>query len=488
MTEQFQFTDKLKRNLFIMMGIGLVGLVLAFLVYGENNHSRFWSNVLVNAYYFTGISLFGMFFVCANQLGYSGWITLIKRIMLSLSGFLLIGGPLLLLICALTWVGGHNLYDHWTHMLHAKHMPENFTTKAIFLNLPFWSGRIVLYVVLWILFSKLLTKFFGREDLADPKVYKKSKLLAAAYIVVFAVTESFVSWDMIMSIDPHWYSTLFGWYNFASYGCAGFAFTILLIIYLKSKGHLNQVNENHIQDLGKFLFGFSIFWTYLWFSQFMLQWYANIPEDTIYWTKRFGAGFKFTIFLALAINFLLPLLVLMTRGAKRNFKVLCFAAVVIIFGHYVDFYNMVMLEPNTPVSAHHEAGAEHHASNKSIEQILYAENKAVVAEHKEEAVVADSKATEETAHAEPATEATHAAAEGHKTEGHEVAAAHGEHAAGHGEEHEAVKNYANLGLVELMIFTGFIGAFLFMFFLELAKRPLVPENDPYLQESIKHQI
>ncbi len=485
MTEQFQFTDKLKRNLGIMMLVGAVGLVLAFLCYTDNNHSRFWSNVLVNAYYFTGISLFGMFFVCANQLGYSGWITLIKRIMLSLSGFLVIGGPLLLLICALTWVGGHNLYDHWTHMLHAKHMPENFTTKAIFLNLPFWSGRIVLYVVLWILFSKLLTKFFGREDLADPKVYKKSKLLAAAYIVVFAVTESFVSWDMIMSIDPHWYSTLFGWYNFASYGCAGFAFTILLIIFLKSKGHLNQVNENHIHDLGKFLFGFSVFWTYLWFSQFMLQWYANIPEDTIYWTKRFGAGFKFTIFLALAINFLLPLLVLMTRGAKRNFKVLSFAAVVIIFGHYVDFYNMVMLEPNTPVSAHHEGG-EHHAANKSIEQILYAENHAAATEHKEEAVVADSKPTELESHA-AATHSTEEASHTTSAEGHAVDAAHAAHPSGHAEE-EKVLSYASLGLVELMIFTGFIGAFLFMFFLELAKRPLVPANDPYLQESIKHQI
>lgn len=469
MTETFQFTDKLKRNLFIAIGLGVVGLVLAFVLYPQNHHSRFWTNLLVNAYYFTGIGLFGLFFVAANQLGYGGWITLIKRVMMSLSGFLIIGAPILLLIALLTWGGVHNIYDHWLHVIqHPEHISEKMTTKAVYLSLPFWTARIVIYVVLWILFARIFNKFFER-DLTVMRNYKLSKLLAAAWIVVFAVSESAVSWDMIMSIDPHWYSTLFGWYNFASYGCAAFAFSILLIIYLKSQGYLAQVTENHIHDLGKFLFGFSVFWTYLWFSQFMLQWYANIPEDTMYWVKRFDTGFKITIFLALGINFLLPLLVLMKRGSKRNFRTVAFAAVMIIIGHQIDFCNMVMYEPNV-AAAHGEHGGGHHSSVRALSSVLYAENATVVKETESKVPTATD------AHAEPAHETT------------SEAAAHAE--SGHHEAHETtnVKSYAGLGLVEILIFVGFAGAFLFMFFNELSKRPLINEKDPYFTESVKHQI
>ncbi len=477
MTETFQFGDKLKKNLLIAIALGFVGLVLAFFLYPQNNHSRFWTNILVNAYYFTGIGIFGIFFVAANQLGYGGWITLVRRVILSLSGFVIIGGPILLLIVAFTWFGGHNIYDHWVHILHNPELiTEKMTTKAVYLSLPFWTARIVIYVVLWIVFGRLFSKFLDK-DLSVKRNYKISKLLAAVWIVVFAVSESAISWDMIMSIDPHWYSTLFGWYNFASYGCAGFAFAILLTIYLKSQGYLAQVNENHIHDLGKFLFGFSVFWTYLWFSQFMLQWYANIPEDTIYWAKRFDTGFKISVFVALGINFLLPLLLIMTRGAKRNYRTIGFVAVMLIIGHHVDFCNMVMFEPNV-AAAHGGHGGGHHAALNSESTVLYAENKEVV---KEEAHAVATDATE--------THATETKAEEH---GH-AAAAHGKHDAHakHGDEHghgEEVKSYAGFGLVEILIFIGFTGAFLFMFFHELAKHPLLNEKDPYFQESVKHSI
>ncbi len=473
MTETFQFGDKLKKNLFIAMGLGLVGLVLAFVLYPQNHHSRFWTNLLVNAYYFTGIGLFGLFFVAANQLGYGGWIALVRRVIMSLSGFIIIGAPILLLIALLTWGGVHNIYDHWLHVVqHPESISEKMTTKAVYLSLPFWTARIVIYVVLWVVFSRLFSKYFDK-DLSDKRTYKISKLLAAAWIVIFAVSESAVSWDMIMSIDPHWYSTLFGWYNFASYGCAGFAFAILLTIYLKSNGYLAQVNENHIHDLGKFLFGFSVFWTYLWFSQFMLQWYANIPEDTMYWVKRFGTGFKATIFLALAINFLLPLLVLMKRGSKRNFRTISFAAVMVIIGHQIDFCNMVMFEPNVP-AAHGEHGAGHHALAADNATVLYAENTEAA---KEEVAATATDATE--THAEEAHSHDVHAATAHAKD------SHGHDAHGHAEE---VVSYASLGLVEILIFIGFAGAFLFMFFTELSKHPLVNDKDPYFQESVKHNI
>jgi hypothetical protein len=200
----------------------------------------------------------------------------------------------------------------------------------------------------------------------------------------------------------------------------------------------------------------------------MLQWYANVPEDTAYWVKRFDTGFKATIFLTLIINFLLPLLVLMKRGSKRNFKTVSFAAAMVIIGHHIDFCNMVMYEPNAPA-----VHGEHHAEVSAVPRALYAENQAT--DHEHSTPVSDAAHKKETS--QP-SHATHGA-------GHSAAAeAHAEH----GHSTAAVRSYAGFGLVEILIFIGFAGAFLFMFFSELAKHPLVNENDPYYLESVKHNI
>lgn len=472
MTDNFEFTDKLKKNLFIMMGIGLLGLVYVFLLYPENNHARLWSNILANTYYFTGIGLFGMFAVAAGTLAYGGWHILVKRIFLSLSGFLRVGGFILAGIVVLGLLNVHTLYDGVKHILHEPTVTPNHTTKVIFFAPVFWISRVFVYAGLWLGFSWYMNKFFARTDQTDPKVYKQSKLLAAAFIVMFALTESAASWDLIMSLDPHWYSTLFGWYNFASYGCAAWAMTILLVIYLKSLGYLPKVNENHVHDLGKLLFGFSIFWTYLWFDQFMLQWYANIPEETSFWVKRFGHGyFKFTIFLALIVNFVFPLVFLIKRGNKRNFKIIGFGSALLIFGHYVDFFNYTFVEPNW----NHELEHKHHTKVETEKVVLYAANE----EHHAVGTTTDATPAHENT-AAVVTEVKHEEAK-HEGEanGHE-AATEGEHG-GHGEA-EVVANYASINIGEVLVFIGFLGAFLFLFFRNLAKRPITPENDPYLKE------
>lgn len=467
MTERFEFTDNIKKTLYILIGVGVVGALLSFFVHPENHHSRFWSSILINTYFFTGIGIFGIFFIAANTLGYSGWISVVKRVFLSLSGFIIAGAAFTALIIVGTFLGWHNLYEHWFNE-HHRHALDS--AKQIFLNPTFWLSRIVVYFLFWIFLGDRVVKAFSSPTMNDPKEYKRSKLWAAAWILVFAVTESFVSWDMVMSTDPHWYSTLFGWYNFASYGCAGFAFTILLVLFLKSKGYLAQVNENHIHDIGKYLFTFSIFWTYLWFSQFMLQWYGNVPEDTIYWTKRFDIPlFKVTIFLSLILNFVFPLFVILKRGSKRNFKVIATASVVIIFGHYLDFYNMVAFEPNVPMKEHHEEA--HHASAVKADYTLLAENHEEAVEHKTEQAATDAHA--EATHAVPAEAAAHDA---------HAATTHGEH----GED--AVKSYAGIGICELAILAGFIGIFLFLFFNRLSKEPLINESDPYLKESLRHHV
>jgi len=469
MKETFEFTAQLKKTLFYMMGAGVLGLALIFLLYPHNSHARFWSNILANTYYFTGIGIFGMFVVSAGQIAYGGWQTLEKRIFLSLSAFARVGGFILAAVIILGLLGVHTLYDHVNHIIHlgAVKPDSEYTTKIVFFAPVFWVGRVLVYASLWFIFSVVLNNFFARTDQTDPKVYKRSKLLCAAFIVVFALTESAISWDAIMSLDTGWYSTLFGWYNFASYGCGAWAMTILIVIFLKSKGYLERVNENHVHDLGKLLFGFSIFWSYLWFDQFMLQWFANIPEETGFWVKRFGTGyFTFTIFLTLAINFAFPLLVLMTRGAKRNFKVVGFAAAMLILGHYIDFFNYTFVESGwnkEVVKEQNEA-----ALKKTENAVLFAK-----LESKGEGV-ASEQAAEKKMEAAPA--------EGKKIEKAEAGKAEGE------EEEKPSSNLSGIGIGELLVFTGFLGIFLFMFFNNLSKRPIIPENDPYLKENEKLEV
>lgn len=517
MVEKFEFDGKLKKNLFIMMGVGLLGLIWAFFANGvHDNHSRFWSNILLNTYYFTGMGIFGIFFVSANQLGYSGWITLVKRVYMSLSGFVVIGAVFALIIIGGVWGNYHNLYAHWSLAENMKELPN---VKQAFFNKGFWTARVVIYFTLWILVGKAVISAINAKNIGDQKVYKRSKLMAALWIVIFAVSESFVSWDMVMSQDPHWYSTLFGWYNFASYGCGGFAMAILLVIFLKSRGYLQQVNENHIHDMGKYMFAFSIFWTYLWFSQFMLQWYANIPEDTNYWVKRFDVPlFKVTIFLSLTINFLAPLLLFIKRGAKRNLKVAAFIAILVIFGHYVDFFNMTMFEPNL-IPAGTEAcctkgegkeGEKKEAAAESTATVLYAQadagtakgtvGKTVVTPEKgsTDANTAEGQSSNESA-AQTEGEAKETKAEEGKGETKACCAGMGkgeckEHMAEckEGKEGEeaccGLQTKASLGLPELLTFVGFLGMFLYMFFNEFSKDSTFNENDPYLKESLRHHV
>lgn len=485
MSNTFTFGSSLKKWVLGLAVIGLVlGVILGFFFDETSHHSRLWANLLLNTYYFAGIAVTGVFFIAAHQLGYGGWHTVFKKVPIAMGRFLYVAFFLFLIIVAGMWISPEGLYSHWAD---PHHRDSIVLGKAPFLTRKAYTLGVVVFFGLWALFAYILSKKFVL--IRNWKEYSSAKKISAGFLLVFGVSSSILSWWVIMSLDPHWYSTLFGWYNLASYFCAGFAMMILLLIGLKKMGHLPSVTEDHIHDVAKFMFGFSVFWTYLMFSQFLLIWYANIPEATVWFNKRFDIPmFKTIFFLALAINFFLPILAILKRDAKRNFWTVGFVSIMLIFGHYLDFYHMVMVEPMA--AGHHgEAHGDDHAddhsedhANLSAENILYAE---LVADNHEEGA--------HEVHAEEAHDEEHGlmtdshAEESHAEEAHGVVAGaddHGHDAHGEGE----VLTHAKLGLVELLFFLGFLGMFLFMTFTGLDGEDLESVEDPFLEESKNHHV
>jgi len=222
------------------------------------------------------------------------------------------------------------------------HYDEIIAGKSGYLNKPFFFARALVYLLGWIFFTWFFRKRSLAEDLQGDEVKHKKNMNAAGwFLVFFAVTSSTMAWDWVMSVDPHWFSTLFGWYVFAGMFVTGLTMITLISIHLKRNGYFQHINENHFQDLGKFMFGISVFWTYLWTSQFLLIWYANIPEEVTYFQDRWE-NYKVLWVANLVINFIFPFLVLMSRDAKRNTSFLVVAGVAIICGHWLDVFLMIM--------------------------------------------------------------------------------------------------------------------------------------------------
>ena len=309
---------------------------------------RLLANLWLNNVFFVGISVVGVFFFALQYVAKAGWSVIIQRVPEAFGYWLPVGGGLMLLLFL---VGGHDLF-HWTHeILYQKtladgtpnpHYDPIIAGKSAFLNTPFYLIRMAVFLVGWYLFFRALRRHSLRED-AEGGLghWGRMRTLSTIFVVFFAVTSSVAAWDWLLSIDTHWFSTMFGWYVFASWFAGGLALITYLVIYLKEKGYLPQVSADHLHDLGKYVFAFSIFWTYIWFSQYLLIYYANIPEEAVYFAERMHTGYASLFYVNLIANFFFPFLFLMTRDAKRYVIFLKIACVVVFLGHWLDVYLMV---------------------------------------------------------------------------------------------------------------------------------------------------
>jgi hypothetical protein len=299
-----------------------------------------WAALYVAAFFFFMISLGVLAFYAIQRAAQAGWSPVLYRVMEGITAYLLPGGIIVIAILALSGMHLNHLFI-WMDPEVVAH-DKLIAGKVGFLNVPFFLIRAVIFLSGWTLYRYFSRKFSLAQDEAnDISNHKKNFRISAAFLVFYIVTESIMSWDWVMSIDPHWFSTLFGWYVFASMFVSGITAIALITIYLKSKGYLEFVNDSHIHDLGKFMFGISVFWTYLWFSQFMLIWYSNIPEEVTYFITRIE-DYNLPFFGMLIMNFIFPLLILMNSDYKRINYFIVMAGIVIILGHYMDVFNMIM--------------------------------------------------------------------------------------------------------------------------------------------------
>ncbi|MBE50921.1 MAG: quinol:cytochrome C oxidoreductase [Flavobacteriales bacterium] len=313
--------------------------------------SKPWTSLLFNNYFFLGISIFAVFFIALQYVSEAAWSIVIKRIPEAVLSFLPYTGIMMLVIAVAGALHWHHIY-HWmaegvidqTYSIGVyKPYDKIIDGKSAFLDVTFFLIRSLIYVVGWIYFARKLKSLSLTEDLnGGINYYNKSIKTSAWFIVFFAVTSSVASWDWIMSIDSHWFSTIFGWFIFAEWAAIGFTTILLITLYLKSQGYLKYVNNSHIHDLGKWVFAFSLVWTYTWFCQYMLIWYSNIPEEVAYYTARLEVdNYRFLFWFSMLISFILPLILLMSAPSKTNHKRLIFVSIVILIGHWLNSYLLV---------------------------------------------------------------------------------------------------------------------------------------------------
>ncbi len=334
LTRRFTASPTLTNNLLIVAGVGAGISIVGFFLAPE----RIWPNLLLASYYFLGLGVAAALFIALLAVTNAGWATAIRRVPEAMLSTLPIGA----LMMVAMMLGIHSLYE-WSHDSVVAADPI-LRSKTVWLNTPFFVGRTILYLALWLGFSTYVLRISRTQDSnGSVKVLSRTKTASAIFIVVFALTFTLASMDWIMSLEPHWYSTIFGVYHFAGTFLAGLAAITILVILLKRWGPFEHVlTTAHLHSLGKLIFAFSTFWMYIWFSQYMLTWYANIPEEVTYFVKREEGSWVIFTVVNVLFNWVIPFIVLLPAWTKKNEGLLLRVSIIILIGHWIDLFWMIL--------------------------------------------------------------------------------------------------------------------------------------------------
>ena len=339
MKEQVSISTTFRIVTLALISIGAISFLLGL----SSDPQRVWANYLIVNYYFLSLAMGGAFFLVIQNISQSGWSSAFKRVPEAMMAYIPFAAGFFLLI----YFGMHSLYQ-WSDK-ESVATDQVLQHKAVFLNIPFFFVRLIIYFALWILFSFILRKFSLREDKIDPadkaailELFRKNELLSKIFIFILAFTFSLSAFDWIMSIDAHWSSTIFALKNVIAAFLHGVSVLTLIVFILYKRGYFPFLNKFHLHDFSRYIFIFSILWGYFWFAQFMIIWYGNIPEETIYYYIRWNPGWKVLFFLEIGLNWTIPFLVLLPVKTSRNMTVITTVIVFLIIGQYVDLFSQII--------------------------------------------------------------------------------------------------------------------------------------------------
>ncbi|MGD9931248.1 MAG: hypothetical protein AB7U05_14605 [Mangrovibacterium sp.] len=327
--EKFVAPKKLKYFTYALIAIGVISFAIGFLT----DPGRTWANYLLNNFYFVSLAIGAAFFISIQYIAQAGWSAAFKRIPEAMTAYLPFAAVFFLILLA----GVHSLYE-WSHQ-EALATDRLIQHKAPFLNTPLLAIRLVVFFALWIFLTKLMRHISLKEDAEGGLAhFYRSEKLSKIFIFVVAISFSVFAVDMLMSLEVHWFSTLFAAKTFISAFLHGSAVITLIVILLHRKGHLNLLNRSHLHDFTRYMFMLAIIWGYFTFAQFMLIWYGNIPEETAFYVHRWHSPYQFLFYASIVLNWLVPFLLLMPRKTSRSKLAMTPVIVLLMIGYYIELY------------------------------------------------------------------------------------------------------------------------------------------------------
>jgi len=332
MENQLILSQKFKLFTYILIGIGVISFALGFIF----DAKRTWANYVLNNYYFLSLAIGAAFFGAIQYITQSGWSAAFKRIPEAMVAYIPVAGVLFLIL----YFGMHSVFE-WTHedVVQHDHLLQH---KSPYLNVPFFFARVIVFFGVWTLMSKLLRKLSLKEDeLGGMEYFEKSEFYSKIFIFIIAFTFSLFAVDMLMSLEPHWFSTLFAGKSFIAAFLHSSSIITLIVIILARNGKMDILNSSHLHDFTRYIFMTSIVWGYFNFAEFMLIWYGNIPEETVWFVHRWEGTFKILFFANIILNWFIPFMVLMPRKSSRSKQIIVPVIIVLIIGQYAELYYII---------------------------------------------------------------------------------------------------------------------------------------------------
>ncbi len=332
MENKLVITKKFRMIAYALIAVGVLSFLLGFIFDAQ----RTWANYLLNNFYFLSLAVGAAFFGAIQYISQSGWSAAFKRIHESMAAYI----PFAAVFFIILYFGMHSLFE-WSHEETVK-KDLLLTHKSTYLNETFFFIRIVVFFAVWILLTKVLRRFSLKEDeVGGLHYFERSEFYSKVFIFVIAVSFSVFSVDMLMSLEPHWFSTLFAAKMFIAAFLHGSSIITLILIILFRIGKFDLLNRSHLHDFTRYMFMTSIIWGYFNFAEFMLIWYGNIPEETIYYVERWQGAFRVLFYANIILNWAIPFFILMPRKSSRS-KMFIFPVIILLMiGQYTELYYII---------------------------------------------------------------------------------------------------------------------------------------------------